>query len=474
MSTLHHITPPPATADTDPPPLSPEEMARAADSAPSFSEEHLALEFAKAHALDLRYVHLWGHWLAWNEKLWVHDNTLHVYDRIRVQCRQTALQAAHDRATKHLARGLASAHTVADVEHLVRSDRRIAATTEQWDANPWLLNTPGGSVDLHTGKLRASRREDYSTKITSIVPAIRADCPRWFKFLDRIMDGDQELIAFLQRIAGYSLTGITAEHALFFLHGIGANGKSTFVNTLRGIMAGHATTAATEIFMASNIDQHPTGLADLRGARMVAATETEEGRAWAESRIKYLTGGDEVKARFMRMDFFTYTPQFKLLISGNHRPSLRSVDPAIRRRFNLIPFAVEIPEQERDKDLPEKLRKEWPAILRWMIEGCIAWQRGGLNAPKAVRDATADYLAAEDALALWLAECCETDRADHTATTADLYANWKEWTESVSESPGSVKAFAQKLTDRKFRRWEHPTNRRQGFSGIRLRAGTAG
>jgi putative DNA primase/helicase len=470
MSTLHHITPPTADADADPTPLTPEEVIAATNSAPSFSEEHLALLFAKAHALDLRYVNQWGHWLTWNEKLWVRDHTLHVYDRIRVQCRQTSLQAAHDSRAKHLARGLASAHTVADVERLLRSDRRIAATTEQWDADPWLLNTPGGSVDLRTGKLRASRRDDHSTKITAIVPATRADCPRWFRFLDRIMAGDQDLIAFLQRMAGYALTGITTEHALFFLHGIGANGKSTLVNTLRGIQSGYATTAVTEIFMMTSNDQHPTGLADLRGARMVCASETEEGKQWAESRIKYLTGGDQVKARFMRQDFFEYTPQFKLIISGNHRPSLRSVDPAIRRRFNLIPFTVEIPEAERDTKLPEKLQKEWPAILRWMLDGCLQWQRDGLNPPAAVREATADYLAAEDALALWLTECCETDRADHTATTAELYANWKEWAESVSEPAGNVKSFAQKLLDRKFRHWLHPTTRRNGFSGIRLRA----
>jgi putative DNA primase/helicase len=470
MSTIHHITPPPsADDDTDPAPLTPEEAARATNSAATFSEEHIALEFAKAHADNLRYVEKWGRWLMWNGKLWAPDQTPYIKNLIRVLCRQTSLQAAHNTRTRPLARGIASLRTEAAVEKISRVDPRIDATTEQWDANPWLLNTPGGSVDLHTGKLRASRREDYSAKIIAAVPAIRSDCPRWLKFLDRIMAGNQELIDFLQRIAGYSLTGITSEDALFFFHGTGANGKSTLVNTWRGIMAGYATTAATEIFMASNIDQHPTGVAGLRGARLVCATETEEGRAWAESRIKNLTGHDPIEARFMRQDFFEFLPQFKLLISGNHRPSLRNVDPAIRRRFNLIPFAVEIAEEERDKDLGDKLQKEWPAILRWMIEGCLAWQREGLNAPKAVRDATESYLAAEDALALWIAECCETGRTDdYTATTTDLYASWKAWADAASEAVGNTKSFVHRLVDRKFKPWADPITRRHGFSGIRL------
>ena len=173
----------------------------------------------------------------------------------------------------------------------------------------------------------------------------RPACPRWQRFLDQVTAGDQDLQRFLRRIAGYGLTGSTREHALFFFYGTGANGKGTFLNTLTAILGDYAKVAGMDTFTESHTDRHPTELAMLRGARIVAAQETEEGRRWAESRIKALTGGDPITARFMRQDFFTYTPQFKLLIAGNHKPGLRNIDEAIRRRFHLLPFTVRIPPE---------------------------------------------------------------------------------------------------------------------------------
>jgi putative DNA primase/helicase len=181
----------------------------------------------------------------------------------------------------------------------------------------------------------------------------------------------------------------------------------------------------------------------------VTAIETEEGRRWAESRIKGLTGGDRIAARFMRQDFFEFKPQFKLFIAGNHKPSLRTVDEAIRRRFNLIPFAVTIPAEERDPALSRKLREEWPGILQWMIEGCLQWQERGLCPPKAVTDATADYLTDEDAIAAWLAECCEVN-ANASDSPGRIYASWKAYAERAGEVAGSLKAFGPKLEARGF------------------------
>jgi putative DNA primase/helicase len=222
-------------------------------------------------------------------------------------------------------------------------------------------------VDLRAGKARPHRAEDYITKITAVGPL--GDCPLFLAFLDRITGRDNELVAYLQRVLGYGLTGLTREHALFFGYGTGARGKSVLLSTVAGILGDYHKTAPIETFTATNGDRHPTDLAGLRGARLVTATETEEGRRRAESRIKQLTGGDTVSARFMRQDFFEYRPTFKLFIAGNHKPSLRSVDEAIRRRFHLIPFAVTIPPEERDGELAEKLRAEWPGILAWMIAG---------------------------------------------------------------------------------------------------------
>jgi putative DNA primase/helicase len=198
-----------------------------------------------------------------------------------------------------------------------------------------------------------------------------------------------ELSAYLQRMAGYSLTGSTQEHALFFLYGLGANGKTTFLNTITACAGDYHRTAPIETFTTSSVDRHPTDLAGLRGARLVTAVETEEGCHWAEGRIKSLTGGDKISARLMRQDFFEYTPQFKLIIAGNHKPGLKSVDEAIRRRFNLIPFTVTIPPDERDGALPEKLKAELPGIMQWMINGCVDWQERTLAPPEVVATATA-------------------------------------------------------------------------------------
>ena len=305
------------------------------------------------------------------------DDTKLAFDLSRKVCREAAAECNKDK----IAPNLASAKTVAAVERLALADRRIAATVDQWDADPWLLNTPDGVVDLRTGQRRPHRAEDYQTKITAVGPG--GDCPRFLAFLDRITGGDGELVAYLQRVLGYALTGLTREHALFFGYGTGANGKSVLLSTVSGLLGDYHKSAPIETFTASNADRHPTDLASLRGARLVTATETEEGRRWAESGIKQLTGGDTVAARFMRQDFFEYRPAFKLIIAGNHKPSLRSVDEAIRRQFHLIPFAVTIPPEERDADLAEKLKAEWPGILAWLVEGCLEWQTEGLRPPTA-------------------------------------------------------------------------------------------
>lgn len=345
-----------------------------------FGDDALALEFTARHACALRYVAKWGSWLYWDGTRWKLEDTLKAFDFARVVAREAAVDCKKltDKAK------IASAKTVAAIEKLARADRRHAATVDLWDAELWLLNTPGGVVDLRSGSLLPHDPRRYMTKITAVAPG--GDRPRWRKFLDEITGGNAELQSFLQRIAGYVLTGSIREHALFFFYGTGGNGKSVFLNTLTAILADYAAVAPMETFIVTQSERHPTDLAGLQGARLVTAQETERGRRWAESKIKALTGGDPIRARFMRQDFFTYLPSFKLVIAGNHRPSLSGVDAAIRRRFHLVPFTVTIANP--DKDLIDKLRAEWPAILVWMIEGCLAWQREGLNPPAAVRDAT--------------------------------------------------------------------------------------
>jgi putative DNA primase/helicase len=416
---------------------------RFAESAPAFSDEALALRFAQRHAGDLRYVAAWSKWVQWTGSYWRFDDTKLAFDLTRKVCREAAAECNKDK----IASNLASAKTVAAVERLALADRRIAATVDQWDADPSQLNTPNGVVDLTTGRARPHIPEDYITKITAVGPG--GDCPRFLTFLDRITGGDGELVAYIQRVLGYALTGLTREHALFFGYGTGANGKSVLLSTVSGLLGDYHKTAPIETFTASNGDRHPTDLASLRGACLVTATETEEGRRWAESRIKQLTGGDTVAARFMRQDFFEYRPAFKLIIAGNHKPSLRSVDEAIRRRFHLIPFAVTIPPEERDADLAEKLKAEWPGILAWLIEGCLEWQTEGLRPPTAVLEATEAYLSAEDSLAAWIEEKCERS-ASAWASSSALFASWSAWANAAGENPGNSKRFAQALESRGF------------------------
>ena len=343
---------------------------------PAYSDEALALRFTERYADKLRYVAAWSKWLIWNGQYWQFDDTLKAFDYARKICRGAASEC-----DKKFANAIASAKTVAAVERLARADRRLAATADQWDADPWLLNTRvvlSISARANVGRMIQAY---YMTKIAGIAPDAACPVPHWNSFLDRVTGGDAELIAFLHRVVGYALTGVTREHALFFLYGTGANGKTTFLNAITGAMGDYCRIAPIETFTASISERHPTDLAGLRGARLVTAVETEEGRRWAESKIKALTGGDKISARFMRQDFFEFTPQFKLLIAGNHKPGLRSVDEAIRRRFYLIPFTVTIPTAERDPELLEKLKTERPGILHWMIEGCLRWQQHGLAPP---------------------------------------------------------------------------------------------
>jgi len=431
---------------------------------PAYSDEALALRFAALHEKDLRYIDDRDKWFVWDGRRWRRDATLKAYDFVRATCRE----ASSEREASAESKAIASAHTVTAVERLARADQRLAATTDQWDRDLWLLNTPGGTIDLRTGQLREPRREDYCTRITSVTPA--AGCPRWLSFLNHLMAGNEEKIRFLARVFGYALTGETKEHALFFLHGEGSNGKSVLVGALMEAMGDYAQTSPVETFMATRNDRHLTELADLYGARLVVANEADSDRHWNESRLKLLTGGDRVKARYMREDLFEFRPQCKIVIVGNHKPSFRGVNYAIRRRLNLIEFKVIIPPDKADKSLPEKLREELPGILQWMIDGCLEWQRVELSPPLSVRDATENYLNQEDSFGHWLDARCERS-ADTFTPTAELFASWKEFAESVDEQPGSQKKFAQEMETRAYE--TKRTNASRGFMGIVLKKDAA-
>jgi putative DNA primase/helicase len=428
------------------------------DVAPPFSEEAMALDFAQRHADDLRYVDKWKRWLVWDGHLWRFDEKRLSFSFAREICRETALHVNHAKEGK----SVASAKSRAAVVSLASEDHRLVATFDQWDADPWLLNTPGGVVDLRTGAMRAVRRTDYMTKSTAVAPG--GECPLWHQFLDRVTDNDAELKQFLQRVSGYALTALTNEQQLFFLYGGGQNGKGVLVNTIAGVMGDYHKTIPIETLTATtNSERHPTELAGLMGARLVTTSETEEGRHWAESRLKQLTGEDKISARFMRQDFFEYMPQFKLIISGNHQPGLRAVDKAIRRRMNIIPFKVTIPDDERDQKLTEKLRAEWSGILQWMIDGCVAWNSEGLRRPSSVTAATDEYLLNEDNIRRWMEDCCRID-PDAWIAGDMAFASWKMWAEASGLPVGNIKRFAASLVTRGFERVARKSRGFRGFS----------
>ena len=264
------------------------------------TEDGVALAFTVKHKNVLRYCHHTGAWFEWNGSIWRREETKLAFSWARLTCREIARTADKHKAT------LARAATAAAVERFAQSDRAFAVTSEIWDTDPWLLGTPGGTIDLRTGMQQPTRPQDYITKATAVVPGEQRECPAWLAFVRQATGGEKAFARFLQQWCGYCLTGITQEHALLFVYGPGGNGKSVFLNTVSGILGDYCRTAPMDTFTAAHGDRHPTDLAMLRGARLVTATETEEGRAWAEARIKQMTGGDPITARFMRQDFFTF------------------------------------------------------------------------------------------------------------------------------------------------------------------------
>jgi putative DNA primase/helicase len=326
------------------------------------------------------------------------------------------------------------------------------------------------TINLLTGQRYKAKPSDNCTKITTVRCDTSVKTPIFAAFLDRITDGDVDLQAYLKRVVGYCCTGHTFEHVLFFLYGTGANGKSVFINTVAAILGDYAATAPVELFLTTRNEQHPTALAHLQGARFVVATETDSGENWSEAKIKRLTGGDKIAARFMRGDFFEFTPNFKIMIAGNHVPNLSHVDEAFRRRLHLVPFTVTIPPDERDDRLVEKLRDEWPGILAWAIEGAREWRERGLQPPEAVTRATGEYFAAEDSFAQWLEDCCEQNGSDwEFERTADLYESYRRWGEKAGERAPTQKRFAMTMKERGYKPARDPKTRNKGFKGVRLR-----
>ena len=420
------------------------------------SEDAIALAFTREFGTSMRYDHHAGRWFQWASTHW---------RRLDVP---VALHYARElgRRLGSGKKAICKASVARGAEVFAQADPSHAVTSDIWDADPWLLGTPKGTLNLKTGKMHQPRPSDFITKLSGCNPDSR-EPTLWLRFLNDATRGDQQMVTYLQRIAGYCMTGLTLEHALFFIYGPGGNGKSVFLNILVHILGDYATNAPMDTFTSSKFQGHPTDLAMLKGARLVTASETEEGRAWAEARVKALTGGDPITARFMRQDFFTYQPQFKLVFAGNHQPTLHGVDTAMRRRFNMLPFIFK-PEAP-DYGLEDKLREESPRILGWALKGCLDWQLHGLGKAASVIEATDEYFEEQDSFGSWVVQCCDVG-PDHWDTPTALFASWVRYGRANGEDVGSMKTFAPRLMKAGFRSHRSGTFGRR-YMGLSLKSG---
>lgn len=422
----------------------------------------------------IRYCHAWNSWFIWDGTRWLSDETDNIKELAKGTVRRIYDEARHhedDSKRQTLARHAVSSESsrrISAMIALAQSDHRVSILPEAFDKDIFLLNCANGVLDLRTGVLHPHRKEDYITRMVKVEFDEQAECPRWLAFLDKIMNSNADLISFLQKGAGYSLTGDVSEQCLFILFGSGANGKSTFLRTIGFLTGDYGQQTATETLLVKQKGAIPNDIARLKGARFITASEAEAEQRLAESLIKQMTGNDILSARFLHQEWFDFEPTYKIFLGTNHKPVIKGTDYAIWRRIRLVPFEVTIPEKERDRNLLNKLKEELPGILAWALRGCLQWQANGLGSPQKVQKATADYRNEMDVISDFITECCDTDPA-HTVTSKDVYKAYREWCEASGESLMKKNAFGCSLGEKGFvpRRFGKGL---RGWEGLRLKS----
>ena len=357
--------------------------------------------------------------------------------------------------------------TLLAVERRLRSMHDVDESI--FDAHPYLLNCPSGTLDLGSPEMemRKHDRGEYHSKMTAVDPF--GSCPQWEDFIDWVTKGDKQLADYLQRLAGYSLVGVATDQVFAFLFGGGGNGKSVFLNCLLHVLGDYGVTCPSEVFTIQRFEAHPEAIMRLRGARLIVSSEIAAGARWNEERIKAITGGEKVVARGMRESSVEFSFCGTLLIAGNNKPELSAVNNAIKRRMHLVPFAAHIDEDDVNKNLAETLKREAGGILKWMIEGCSAWKMEGLRRPEAVEAATIEYFADEDHVRQWIDECCDyhPDATERTATST-LFASWRNWCEASGLRYGTINQFSTQLVHAGIERANFHSSAR-GFKGIAIK-----
>jgi putative DNA primase/helicase len=407
-----------------------------------------ARRLVAAHGSDLRHIPEQGRWIVWNGSRWAVDITGEVQRRAKAVT-EAILDEARANPDNHLFKwGLRSqsASSLRASVAVAETEPGVPVLIDHLDAHPYLLTVANGTLDLRTGALRPARRSDLITKASPVQWEQDATAPSFVRFLDEVVP-DPEVRDFLQVAIGYTLTGDVSEHCLFFAHGDGANGKSTLMNVLADLLGDLASPGAPQLLVLGKHAEHPTQVADLFGRRLVVCQEIGEGHHLDEALVKQLTGGDPIMARYMRQDFWSFTPTHKLWLCANHKPTIRGTDLAIWRRLCLIPFDVTIPPERRDRHLGERLRAELPGILRWAVDGCLRWQAEGLKPPTAVVAATNAYRRDQDTIGQFLADCCILNPTAK-AKSAQLYEAYQRWCARVGLMyPLSQKAVAPRLKE---------------------------
>lgn len=418
-------------------------IARAAQSAPSreqraaavagkYTEDSLADMIERSYEGKWLYSHMRGAWYIRDEATGQYEEDRQ--ERVLHLIREFLSGLNSDNNAK-----LGSAATIAAVEKLARRSPALAIIGAELDANPRLLGTPAGVFDLETGERIQNIGDAFITKRTAVAPASGKPA-LWLQFIEWVTGGDGEFAGYLQRLCGYGLTGETREESLTFFHGPGGNGKGVFLGVLKDVSGDYGRQASTEALMESKGERHPADLADLALARLVIASESSDGKRWDEQRVKALTGRDEISARFMRSNFFTFKPQFKILVASNHKPRIRTVDDAWRRRLHLIPFDRK-PERP-DPLLKDRLKDEYPQILQWMIDGAEWWYREGLTTPAIITEATDEYFREEDLIGLWVDESVDM-LPGLTGDRRLLYASYERWCKDMGHGAATIYAMTR-------------------------------
>jgi len=459
-------------------PLDQTEVSRIAGSVGGYTPAFACTDMGNAErfihyfGLDLMYCTDRGCWYIWSGNRWEPDSTHQVEELAKMAVRRIPFEVEpgkdSDRYTTLLrwAAKSESAPKLAAMLKLAQSDPNVVATTNYFDANSWLFNVANGTIDLKTGELNPHDRRNLITKLSPVHYDPTASCPAWCDCLLKYMSGDLTMVEYLQRIFGYSLTGSTHEQSLFIAYGQGSNGKSTLVNTIKSIMGDYALQTSPETLMVKKQQGISNDIARLKGARMVIAAEGEDGQRLAESLVKEMTGGDTLTARFLFGEYFEFKPQFKIILTTNHKPNIRGTDDGIWRRIKPIPFMAQFMDSDRKKDFQSIFEPELPGILAWLVQGCLAWQISGITEPLAVKGALAIYRDEMDPIANFLGEMYDLIPSAYVEKQ-EVYRAYQQWCDTNGEHYSTSRFFGKRMRERGFET-DRGNGGRKTWKGLKL------